>query len=677
MDTRQPVCPQQEHIMEKHGDQRIDPFYWLKDRQNLAVRSYLEAENKYFRESMREFAAMEAQLYDEMISRIKPEEESARIKYKSHFYYTRFLPNMEYALQMRREIVSGNEEILLDENELAVGYPFFHLGSCELSPNEEWIAFSMDTLGRRLYQIKILNRITGNQTDLLIPNTNGEIIWTSDSSAFYYVIKDSSLRDYKVMRHKIGEDPSRDVCVLEEKENNFHLSIEKSKSEKYLLIGAHSTLTTEYHFISLDSPKSQPSLFAKRISGHEYYIDHDGQKWWIRTNDQAPNYRLMCCKKGFTEKKYWKEVIGNRNDVLLEEFCVFNSSIVLLERTDALKKIRILHPDGVIKELDFGEACYDVDLGPNPELASTCVRLIYSSLTTPTTHYDVDLMTMELSMVKRQEIVGGYDPNQYIAERHYALAEDGAKVPISLVYKRTNLARQERPLLLYGYGAYGISVDASFSLARLSLLDRGFSFAIAHIRGGQELGQSWYENGRLLKKMNTFKDFIACAEYLIKNNYVDRTRLFAMGGSAGGLLMGVIYNLRPELWRGVVAAVPFVDVLTTMLDDTIPLTTFEYEEWGNPHVKEHYDYMRAYSPYDNIKKQNYPALLITTGFHDSQVQYWEPAKWIAKLRWMNPENAGPFYLHCDMHAGHSGATGRYIAYKEKAMQYAFLISLAG
>ncbi len=674
-----PVAEKKPKELTIHGDTRVDDYFWLRERENPEVIAYLEAENAYTDAMLEHTKPLQEKLYEEIVGRIKQTDESVPYFWNGYHYYTRFEEGKEYPIYCRKkDSMQADEEIMLDVNKMAEGYDYYQVVGLEVSPDNTWLAFGVDTVSRRKYTIYFKNLKTGEILDENIPLTTGGSAWANDNKTIFYSVKDpQTLRTYKIFRHTVGTNPEHDQMVWHEADETFSTGVYKTKSQDYIMIGSWSTLSTEYRFLDASDPNGDFRIVQPRERDHEYSVDHYGDHFYIVTNWKAKNFRLMKTPVERTRKRNWIEVIPHRQDVLLEDIEIFKNHLVLEERKDGLTHLRIRRWDGSKDHyLDFGEAAYTAYISTNPEFDTPVLRYGYTSLTTPNSTYDYNMDTGEKTLLKQQEVVGDFSPENYRAERLYARAEDGTRIPISLVY-RTNLDRSKpAPLLLYGYGSYGYSMNPTFNSARLSLLDRGFIFAIAHVRGGQELGRQWYEDGKLLKKKNTFTDFIACAEYLLSEGYTTTGQLFAMGGSAGGLLMGAVINMRPDLWKGVIAAVPWVDVVTTMLDDTIPLTTSEYDEWGNPNDKTYYEYMLSYSPYDNVEAKAYPAMLVLTGLHDSQVQYWEPAKWVAKLRALKTDD-NPLLLKCDMSTGHSGASGRFKRYKETALEYAFILDLAG
>lgn len=665
--------------LEKHGHVRVDNYYWLRERDNPEVLKYLEAENQYTDAIMAHTLPLQEKLFQEFRTRIKQTDMSVPYRREGYYYYSRVEEGKDYPLYCRRKgSLEAPEEVLVDVNQVAAGHKFCSVTPPAVSSGQNLIAYGVDTVGRRFYTIHIKNLATGEVLKDRIPNVTGNLAWANDNRTLFYTRQDPvTLRSYQVFRHVIGTDPSQDVLVYEEKDDTFRCFVLKTKSRRYLMIGSSHTLSTEYRYLEADNPGGAFRVFLPRQRDHEYRLDHFQDHFYIRTNLKAKNFRLMKTAVARTGVENWQEILPHRDDVLLQDFEIFRDHMVAVERKDGLTRLRVMPWSGEGEHyVDFGEPAYLAFPTANFEFDTPLLRYTYSSLTTPDSVYDYDMNTRRRTLLKREEVLGGFDLGNYQAERIYATAADGVRVPVSLVYRKGFRRDGTRPLLLYGYGSYGSSAEASFNAFRISLLDRGFVYAIAHIRGGQELGRSWYEDGKLLKKKNTFADFIACAEHLVRAKYADPRRLFAQGGSAGGLLMGAVINLRPDLFRGVIAAVPFVDVVTTMLDDSIPLTTNEYDEWGNPSDKKYYDYMLSYSPYDNVEAKAYPNLLVTTALHDSQVQYWEPAKWVARLR-VTKTDDNRLLLKTRMEAGHGGVSGRHQRYRQIAFEYAFLLDLAG
>ncbi|WP_206352482.1 S9 family peptidase [Tautonia rosea] len=665
--------------LEAHGDVRIDNYYWLRNRDDPDVIAYLKAENAYTAAMLAPTEPLQESLYEEIVGRIKQDDATAPVRDGGFIYYARYEPSKQYPLLVRKQgSLDAEEQVLLDQNELAEGHAYFALMNDEVSPDGSILAFATDTTGRRIATIRFKDLATGTMLDDEIPEVTGNLAWANDNRTIFYAKQDpQTLRSFRIFRHTLGTDPANDHLVFEEPDEEFSCYVRRTKSDRYLLITSSQTLSTESWFLDADEPEGDFAVVQPRQRGLEYDVDHLRDRFLIRTNLDAENFRLMAAPVASPGKEHWEEIVPGRDDVFLQGFELFTDHLVTEERRDGLVRLVVRPWDGGASfEVDFGEPTYAAGIGPNREMDSTTLRYVYTSLTTPPSSIDYDLLTREATVIKREEVLRGFDPEDYVTERLHATAEDGTEVPISIVYRKGLPKDGSRPLLLYGYGSYGNSTDAAFNLSRLSLLDRGFAFAIAHIRGGQELGRAWYEDGKLLKKINTFTDFIACADHLVNEGYTSPDRLFAQGGSAGGLLMGAVINLRPELFRGVIAAVPFVDVVTTMLDPTIPLTTFEYDEWGNPGDPEYYAYMKSYSPYDNVEAKAYPNLLVTTSLQDSQVQYWEPAKWVARLR-ATKTDGNLLLFRTYLEGSHGGVSGRYRRYRETAFDYAFLLSLAG
>ena len=674
-----PIAPKKNKILEVHGHQRIDPYYWMNDREDPEVIQYLEAENNYLEETLKPVEDFKKSLFEEMKGRIKEDDQSVPYRKAGFYWYTRYTQGAEYPIYCRKSgSLESPEEVILDVNQLAEGKSFYQVGSTVTSPNQNLLAFAADEVGRRIYTIHFKDLVSGEILEEKIPNVTGNMTWAGDNKTLFYSKQDpETLRSFQVYRHELGTPIENDILIFEEKDEEFTCVVHKTKSEKYILIHSESTISSEIRFLEAGNPTGEFRLLQARVPHLEYAADHYGDFFWIRTNDQAQNFKLVKAPCDSPQKENWIDFIPHRPEVLLEDFDLFSGFLVTQERSQGLTKIQVNPWEGAPHSIQFADETYTAWIGANPEFESEMLRFGYNSLVTPSSTYDYHMNSREKVLLKQQEVVGGYNPEEYHSERIWAKAPDGVLVPISLVFKKEFFQKTGRnPLLLYAYGSYGFSMDAYFSSTRLSLLDRGFVFAIAHIRGGEDLGRQWYEDGKMLKKKNTFTDFIACAEHLIQENYTSPKHLYAMGGSAGGLLMGAVINLRPELFKGVIANVPFVDVVTTMLDETIPLTTGEFQEWGNPKHPEYYEYMLSYSPYDNVEAKAYPNLLVTSGLHDSQVQYWEPTKWVAKLRDMKTDN-NLLLLHTNMDAGHGGASGRFNALKELAMEYTFLLMLEG
>jgi len=688
-----PVAAVRPHIVASpHGD-RTDPYYWLRDdeRTNPEVLAYLAAENAYWERCTAAGKPFENALYEEIISRVKQDDSSVPYRMHGYWYHTRFAPGQEHPIFGRRKgSLEAPEDVMLDANLLAVGHDYYRIGAMEISPDSEWLAFCEDTVGRRQYTLRFKNLRTGEILDTAISDVESDLAWANDNRTILYVAKDpETLLGLYVKKHVLGQDPRHDTLAFEQTDKSFYTGVSKSKSERFIFIHMESTVSSEWQYAHADDPALEFRTFLPHERDHEYQLEHLGGVFIVRTNWQAKNFRLMQVPIGQNgDRAGWRDVVPHRDDTFIEDFDVFNGFLAVSVRSGGLAKISIAPwtPGGAVQGgavqggaeffIASDEAAYATSLSVNAELDTEIVRYAYSSLTTPTTIYDYNVRTGEKILLKRDPVVGSFDPANYRTEFLFAMARDGTRIPVSLVY-RNGLARDgSAPLLQYAYGAYGLSTDPSFSSARLSLIDRGFIYAIAHVRGGQEMGRAWYDNGRKLHKMNSFADFIDVTRHLVAERYAAKDKVFAMGGSAGGLLMGAIANLSPDDYRGIVAQVPFVDVVTTMLDDSIPLTTNEYDEWGNPNEREDYGYMLSYSPYDNVRAQGYPAMFVTTGLWDSQVQYYEPAKWIAKLRALKTDPT-PVFLHVDMEAGHGGKSGRFQRYREIAMEYAFVLSQAG
>jgi oligopeptidase B len=665
--------------LEKHGHTRIDDYYWLRERENPDVIAFLNAENERADKQMAHAKALEKKLFEEIKGRIKQTDMSVPYRRDGYFYYTRFEEGREYPIYARKKgSLDQPEEILLNGNDLAVGHEFFSIGGWAVSSAQNIVAYAVDTQGRRIHTTHFKDLSTGNLLPDRLPEVTENLAWANDNKTLFYAKQDAgTLRAFQIYRHVLGTDWREDKLVFEENDETFSTWVFKTKSKKYLMIVSSQTLSQEYRYVDADEPFGEFKVFLPRERAHEYHVAHFEDRFLIRSNHGAKNFRLMATPLDRTGKEHWQEIVPHREDVYLADFEVFKNHLVLEERARGLTQIRVMPwAGGADHYLEFAEPAYRAHLGMNPELDTATLRFDYTSMKTPLTIYDYDMNSRQRTLRKQEEVLGGFDADNYVTERLYARAADGTEIPLSIVY-RSGLKRDgQNPLLLYGYGAYGFSVDAAFASPRLSLLDRGFVYAIAHVRGGQELGRRWYEEGKMLNKKNSFTDFIACAECLVKERFTRPERLFAMGRSAGGLLMGGIFNMRPDLFSGVVAEVPFVDVVTTMLDPSIPLTTGEYDEWGDPGQKEYYEYMLSYSPYDNVEAKAYPHLLATGGLHDSQVQYWEPAKWVAKLRVLKTDH-NRLLLKTNMEAGHGGATGRFRRHLETAFSYVFLLDLAG
>ena len=690
------------HKMTIHGDTRVDNYYWMRltdkqkstkqyDNHTKEVVDYINAENKYTQKKLSHTTKFQNDLFDEIVGRIKKDDESVPYFDNGYYYYSRNEKDKEYAIYCRKKDSLNNpEEVLLDENELAEGHDYFGLGGMTISPDNKWIAFGVDTISRRIYEIHFKNLQTGEVLKTTIPNTTGRVAWCNDNQTVFYTTKNEiSLLSEKIWRHKVGTSSLNDELVYHEKDETFYTGVYRSKSGEFIIIYNNSTLVSDHQILSANDPDGNFKNFTSRGAEHEYSIDHYQNKFFIITNWEAKNNRLMETSENATEMENWKEVLSHRNDVHLLGMEIFKDHLVLNERKNGLRGLRIIHQhSGKDEYIDFGEATFTARISVNEEFNTNILRYSYTSMITPRSIYDYNMDSGKLTLMKQDEVVGGYDKGNYHAERRYAIAQDGKPVPISLVYRKdlkkeptfrnddSSMPNNTQNLLLYAYGSYGSTRDPYFSSTRLSLLDRGFIYAIAHVRGSQIYGRQSYDDGKMLNKKNTFTDFIVAGKYLIKEGITDSEHLFAEGGSAGGLLIGAVVNMAPEMWKGAIAAVPFVDVITTMLDPTIPLTSNEWDEWGNPAKKEYYDYMLSYSPYDQVIDRTYPNMLVTSGFFDSQVQYWEPLKYVAKLRdhWQGEND---LYLHMNMDAGHGGKSGRFRRYREVALEYAFMLDLAG
>ncbi|MEQ9404028.1 MAG: S9 family peptidase [Cyclobacteriaceae bacterium] len=685
-----PVAAKADSTLNEHGETRIDPYFWMRltddqkkaanpDSHTQKVLDYLNEENDYTKTVMSHTEELQERLYQEMIGRIKQTDESVPYFSNGYWYYTKYEEGGEYPIYCRKKGSLDNEEIvLMNVNEMAKGYEYYSAFNAGISPDNKILAYAEDTLSRRVYTIRFKNLETGELFEDQIENTTGGAAWANDNKTVFYTTKNKvSLLSEKIYRHKLGTSSTADVMVYHEKDPSYYIGAYKSKSDKYIIIYNSSTLVSDYRILNADNPNGEFKQFSPREDKHEYSIDHFGDKFYIVSNWDAQNFRLMETSINATSKDNWKEVIPHREDVLIEGLELFDDYMVIDERKEGLTNLRIINQSsGAEHYLDFGEAAYTAYISVNAEFNTKTLRFGYASLTTPSSTFDYDMESKERTLLKQQEVVGGHNPEDYQIERVWATVRDGVKVPISIVYKKGFQKDGNGPLLQYAYGSYGSTVDPGFSSTRLSLLDRGFAFAISHIRGGSMMGRKWYEDGKMFKKKNTFNDFVDCSKFLIEEKYTSAEHLYAYGGSAGGLLMGAIVNMNPELYNGVLAAVPFVDVVSTMWDESIPLTTNEFDEWGNPKNLESYEYMLSYSPYDQVTEQDYPNMLVTTGLFDSQVQYWEPAKWVAKLRDKKTDD-NLLIMDTNMDAGHGGASGRFKRYRTTALQYAFLLDLEG
>lgn len=685
-----PVAKKIDSVIKEHGNERIDRYFWMRlsdeqkeadnpDDQTQDVLAYLEAENAYTKAWFSDKEELKDELFHEIVGRIKEDDESVPYLENGYYYYDRVERGKEYEIVCRKKDSLANaEEIILDANKEAEGLDFYDLGTVEVSPNSQLMAWSYDDVSRRQYTVQVKDLKNNEILEDKIENTSGDVVWAADNEHLFYITKDpQTLRECKVFRHKLGTSQEEDVLVYFEEDEAFYLEISDSKSSEFILIESYSTMASETRYIASKEPLSDFKIFNKRGDDHLYTVEHHNKRWFILSNYNALNFQVFECDLENTSQESWKTIIEHRKDTRIEDIEVYNNHLVLRERENGLQKLRIRNlVSGKDSYVPFEEETYTISISENLDFNSEWLRYHYSSLKVPSSVIEYNLIDGRSVTRKTQEIIGGYDPKAFKTERVWASAPDGEKIPISLVYRKGIKLDGSNPLLLYGYGSYGVTIPDRFSIPRLSLLDRGFVYAIAHIRGSEYLGREWYENGKKLKKINTFSDFIACGEHLIQKGYTSPKKMYAMGGSAGGLLMGAVINMKPEIFHGIVAAVPFVDVMSTMWDESIPLTTGEFDEWGNPKNEEYYNYMLQYSPYDNVKKMDYPNMLVTTGYWDSQVQYWEPAKWVAKLRdYKTDDNI--LLLETNLSTGHGGASGRYESYRETAMEYAFLIHLSG
>jgi oligopeptidase B len=671
-----PQAPRRHHVLSLHGDERVDDWYWLRDRDDPDVTAYLDAENAYTRSVTARTAGLQEQLYEEIRGRIQETDESAPVPHGGYWYLQRTVEGLQYPIHVRRTTTpQGPEQVLLDENELAEGHDYFRLGVLRTSPDHTKLAYSNDVTGAERYILRIRDLDSGRDLPDEIPNTYYGLAWSSDSRTVFYTRPDDAMRPHQLWRHELGTHPADDVCVYEEPDERFFLSVHRTRSGAFIVLQLESMITSEARVLAAHDPTGEFRVVEPRRQGIEYALDHRGDRFVIVTNDEAPNFRLVEAPVDSPGRENWRELVPHREDVRLLGVDAFAGHLALHEQAEALRRIRVVDPEAAQGEpLEQPEPVYAAFPGENREFETDLLRFRYTSLVTPVSDVDYDVRT-GTRLVRKQDPVVGYEPDRYATERRWATAPDGERVPISLVYRRDR-PKQAGPALLTGYGSYEASSDPGFSAARVSLLDRGFVVAIAHVRGGGELGRRWYEQGKLERKRNTFTDFVACAEHLVAEGWTSPRLLAARGGSAGGLLMGAVLNLRPDLFGAVVAEVPFVDVVTTMLDESLPLTVIEWEEWGNPNDPKVYEAMKAYSPYDNVEAKEYPALLVTAGLNDSRVAYWEPAKWVAKLR-ATKTDSNPLLLRTRMGTGHAGPSGRYERWREEAFVYAFILDALG
>ena len=686
-----PIAKKNPKSLTIHNDERIDEYFWMRlsdaqkkaknpDQQTTDVLNYLEAENKFLKHVMKDTDSLQMTLFSEIKSRIKKDDSSVPVKIGDYFYYSRYEKAKEYPLHCRKyQNLDNKETVLLDTPEMAKDFDYFSLGGQSLSSNSNLLMYGVDTVSRREYTLYIKNLESNKLLSDKIDGTTGSGVWANDNKTIFYTKQDTAtLRSHRIYKHTLGTDQSQDILVYEEKDETFGCYVYKTKSKKYIIIGSYQTLSNEYRYVDANNPNDKFKIIHKREDNLEYSVYHFEDYFYILTNYKAKNFRLMKTKISNSNKLNWEPVIPHDKNILIEDIDIFKDYLVVEERFNGLNRIKVVKWNNLsYYYIDFKEEVYSLSAFANPEFNTSTLRLSYTSLTTPSTVLDFNMLTKDRIILKQTEVLdANFSIENYESKRLFAKSKDGIKIPISLVYRKGIEINGNNPVLLNGYGSYGLSYDVYFSSVRLSLLDRGFIYAIAHVRGGEELGRNWYEGGKLLNKKNTFNDFIDCADYLIDNNYTNNNKLYASGGSAGGLLMGAVINMRPKLFNGVIASVPFVDVLSTMLDESIPLTTGEFDEWGNPKNIEYYNYIKSYSPYDNIVKTDYPNLLIITGFWDSQVQYWEPAKWIAKLREFRTDD-NILIMDCNMDVGHGGASGRFNKIKDIALEYAFLLKLEG
>jgi oligopeptidase B len=685
-DSRAPQAATIPFEMTIHGDTRVDEYYWMRERENPAVIRYLEDENEYLKTQMADTEPLQTKLVAEMRGRIQLTDTTAPVFDRGYWYYEKTSEQLQYPIYCRKKTtLEADEEVLLDVNQLAAGESYCSVGEVQISPQNNLMVYAVDLVGRRKYSLRVRDLATGQLLPNEIMNVTGNVVWAEDNQTLFYTRQDpETLRPYQVYRHHVGTDSSQDLLVYEEQDEEFSCAVGKTKSNKYLFIASVQTLSTEFRLIDAHQPTSEPKVFEPRGRDHEYSLDHIGDRFVIRTNWDEKNFRLMTCSETDTNREAWQLLAAPQADEFIEGFELLEKYCAIQKRRAALTRIEVAswRDDTLMElsdvgrhEIEFAEPCYVATLGENPEGQTPWLRYNYSSLTTPPTTYEYRIDQRETKVIKQQQILGSFHPENYKTERVFVTARDGAQIPVSIVYRKDTPLDGSAPCFQYGYGSYGYSTDAEFDSNVISLLDRGFVYVLAHVRGGQELGRVWYEDGKLLKKMNTFYDFIDVGKYLIEHKYASKDRLYSQGGSAGGLLIGAVINLEPSLYHGVIADVPFVDVVTTMLDETIPLTTSEYDEWGNPNELEYYDYMLSYSPYDQVEAKEYPHMLVTSGLHDSQVQYWEPTKWVARLR-QKKTDKHLLLLKTNMEAGHGGASARDERFKETALRYGFLLKLA-
>lgn len=660
-------------VIELHGDKRVDNYFWLREKENPEVRAYLEEENKYTEAVMKDTEPLQKQLYEEMVGRIQEDDVSAPVHRGEYEYYTVTKKGLQYSINCRRKGAKGPEEVILDSNELAKGHEYFLLGGFAPSPDQKLLAYATDTKGDEKLSVRVKEMASGKLLDDAIEGAYYGLVWGEDNKTLFYTVLDEAHRPYKLFRHKLGTKQSEDVEVYHEKDERFTVSVEKTRSRAYIVVSLSSAMTRESLVIDAKKPESAPQVVIPRRQGIEYSLTHRGDRFYVTINDKGRNFRLVEMAVNSREPSGWRELVAHRAGVTIEDVDAYAGHLVVTEREKGLRRLRIRRfADSDEHSVSMAEPVYTLAANTDEPFDTKVMRFVYTSMTTPASSYDYDMDRRTRVLVKRQPVLGGYDPADYVTERLEATAPDGVKVPVSLVYRKGMKKDGSARALLYGYGSYGMPSEPGFATDRLSLIDRGFVYAIAHVRGGGDLGKTWHDEGKLQKKRNTFVDFIAAAELLVKEKFTSPKRLGIMGGSAGGLLMGAVVNMRPELFGAVIAKVPFVDVISTMMDASLPLTVGEYEEWGNPADEEAYRYMRSYSPYDNVERQSFPAMLVTAGLNDPRVSYWEPAKWVAKLRVMK-KDSNVLLLKTNLGAGHFGASGRYERWRETAFDYAFLL----
>jgi len=664
------------HVMSEFGNERIDNYYWLREKENPEVIAYLEAENSYTDSIMKHTERLQEKLFNEIVSRIKETDLSVPVKHDDFYYYSRTEEGKEYSIYCRKKgSLEADEEITLDGNMLAEGLDFMSLGSYEISPDHNLLAYAYDNDGSERYLLKIKNLQTGEIYSDELMNLSTSIQWGNDNKTLFYTTRDDAWRTFKLYRHVLGTSQEDDELLYHEKDDKFWIGLGKSKSMKYIFLGTGSQTSSEVYYLDADKPGGKFKVIHPRQENHEYDVSHHGDNFYIVSNENALNFKVMSTSVKTPSKKNWKEFIPHDETIKINGLEIFENHMVVYQREEGLKAIRILNFESNDDyRVEFPEPVYVYYLGSNPDFNSNILRLSYESMVTPSTVYDFDMNSRKWELKKQEEVLGGFNSDDYETKRLFAKADDGTEIPVSIVYKKGIKLDGHNPCMLTGYGAYGISSEPYFSKARLSLLNRGFVYGKAHVRGGGEMGRQWYFDGKLLNKMNTFTDFINSAEYLIKENYTSKDNLVVYGGSAGGLLMGAITNMRPDLFEIVIGGVPFVDVMTTMMDETIPLTVVEYDEWGNPNEKDYYDYMLAYSPYDNVEAKDYPNILIEGGLNDTRVMYWEPTKWTAKLRALKTDD-NRLLLKTNMGAGHGGQSGRYESIREIGFEYAFMFDI--